>query len=89
MEHAITEHAWSEHHQIDWETVDHASIGELRELSIKEALHPTNTRADRDVDLELPDCLVVTLKGPGEEATHTTTTLKMRHGFSSREPGGF
>ena len=66
---AIAEHAWSEHHPIDWEgaaIVDRAR--RRRELSIKEALHiqltPEQQRFNRDVGLELLDSAGLPLSRP-------------------------
>ena len=66
---AIAEHAWSEHHQIDWEGTAMVDCASRRmELSIKEALHIPITleqqRLNREVGLELPDCWVATQLRP-------------------------
>ena len=67
---AIAEHAWENHHPINWEetsVVDRAR--RHGELMLKEALHiqmtPAGDRFNRDGGVELPGCWIATLKTLG------------------------
>ena len=77
----------SEHHQIDWEgaaIMDHAS--RRRELSIKEVLHiQQHHRAaalHQRCSANWPGWVATLNSRP---STHTTITLKIRHGFFAPE----
>ena len=64
---AVADHAWSEHHRIDWNQVRVIDCVNKRiELLIKEALHiamiPDGACLNRDKGLELPDCWLSTIR---------------------------
>ena len=75
---AVADHAWSEHHRIDWnqvQVIDCANFScvpvidcanKRIELLIKEALHiamiPDGACLNRDKGLELPDCWLSTIR---------------------------
>ena len=64
---AISEHAWTTSHTIEWNEMTALDQARRRkELMIKEALHisltPENQRLSRDGGLELPACWAATLK---------------------------
>ena len=64
---AVADHAWSEHHRIDWNQVQVIDCANKRiELLIKEALHiamiPDGACLNRDKGLELPDCWLSTIR---------------------------
>ena len=55
---AVAEHAWENHHSIDWEETTVLDRGRGQELLLKEALHiqmtPSEERFNRDGELEVP-----------------------------------
>ena len=55
---AVAEHAWENHHPIDWEETTVLDRGRGQELLLKEALHiqmtPSEERFNRDGGLEVP-----------------------------------
>ena len=57
---AVAEHAWENHHPIDWEETTVLDHGRRQELLAKEALHiqmtPTEECFNRDEELEVPGC---------------------------------
>ena len=57
---AVAEHAWENHHPIDWEETTVLDHGRGQELLLKEALHiqmtPSDERFNRDGGLEVPGC---------------------------------
>ena len=74
---AVAEHAWNEHHPIEWKAaaiVDKAKG--RKELALKEALHiqltPKEQRFNRDVGVELPVCWVATIRALRRSLSPTT-----------------
>ena len=64
---AVAEHAWENHHPIDWEETTVLDRGRGQEL--KEALHIQMTRSEerfnRDGGLEVPGCWIAVMRGQG------------------------
>ena len=58
---AVAEHAWENHHPIDWEETTVLDRGRGQELLLKEALHiqmtPSEERFNQDGGLEVPGLL--------------------------------
>ena len=63
---AVAEHAWENHHPIDWEETTVLDRGRGQELLLKEALHiqmtPSEERFNRDGGLEVPGCWIAVMR---------------------------
>ena len=66
---AVAEHAWENHHPIDWEETTVLDRGRGQELLLKEALHiqmtPSEERFNRDGGLEVPGCWIAVMRRQG------------------------
>ena len=66
---AVAEHAWENHHPIDWEETTILDRGRGQELLLKEALHiqmtPSEERFNRDGGLEVPGCWIAVMRRQG------------------------
>ena len=66
---AVAEHAWENHHPIDWEETTVLDHGRGQELLVKEALHiqmtPSEERFNRDGGLEVPGCWTAVMRRQG------------------------
>ena len=66
---AVAEHAWENHHPIDWEETTVLDHGRGQELLLKEALHiqmtPSDERFNRDGGLEVPGCWIAVMRRQG------------------------
>ena len=66
---AVAEHAWENHHPIDWEETTVLDRGRGQELLLKEALHiqmtPSEECFNRDGGLEVPGCWIAVMRRQG------------------------
>ena len=66
---AVVEHAWENHHLIDWEETTVLDHGTGQELLVKEALHiqmtPSGECFNRDGGLEVPGCWIAVMRREG------------------------
>ena len=66
---AVAEHAWQNHHPIDWEETTVLDRGKGQELLLKEALHiqmtPSEERFNRDEGLEVSGCWIAVMRRQG------------------------
>ena len=66
---AVAEHAWENHHPIDWEETTVLDHGRGQELLLKEALHiqmtPLEEGFNRDGGLEVPGCWIAVMRRQG------------------------
>ena len=69
---AVAEHAWENHHPIDWEETTVLDRGRGQKLLLKEALHiqmtPSEERFNRDGGLEVPGCWITVMRRQGRRS---------------------
>ena len=78
---AVVEHAWENHHLIDWEETTVLDHGRGQELLVKEALHIQMTlseeRFNQDGGLEVPGCWIAVMRRQGGRSNpHQPLTSK-------------
>ena len=76
---AVAEHAWENHHPIDWEGTTVLDHSRGQELLLKDALHiqitPSGERFNRDGGMEVPGCWTAVMsKQRGRSTSHRPLT---------------
>ena len=68
---AVAEHAWKNHHPIDWEETV-LDYGRRQELLVKEAVNiqmtPSEERFNQDGGLKVPGCWITVMRRQGERS---------------------
>ena len=71
---AIAEHAWENHHPINWEKTTVLDHGRGQELLVKEALHIQMTPSEEHFKwgggLEVPGCWIAVMRRQGGRSNH-------------------